>query len=411
MTCYRSWSCTVLCALLMAWPSFSHAETRMITLNQLLDHSESMSPEVRKLREELGVTEANSVGAGMIPNPEIGFGNFAGRAGGKKWGQTDLTFLQPIELGGKRGKRIDVAKSQIKTARAMLEQSIAEVRLEALSTMYRLRQIKDELELLEEARETFQRLVSIYRKRPQLSPEQATSLFVFQLALRDCELQRETILSEFNIAQSTLKQLTQMEPEELMHLLPKRIANWPTLQARDALESPYLRVLRSQTEQAEQELSLAKADTWPTLSIGPSFTSQNQFGEKANILGVMMTFPIPVLNQNDGAKAVASARINSSRRQYEMLRSVEETKLSAYEKMYARSVELLKQQATPQELHKKHGEVESFFVKGLISSPLVIEAHRQMFDNQRLYHERELGTLSSYYQMVLLKGGKIEEIQ
>jgi hypothetical protein len=41
---------------------------------------------------------------------------------------------------------------------------------------------------------------------------------------------------------------------------------------------------------------------------------------------------------------------------------------------------------------------------------MVLESHRQMFENQKLYHDREIRTLDVYYQIVLLEGGKIEGI-
>lgn len=390
--------------------TYATATERFTNLSQLLDHAENISPEVRKARAGLDVTAQGVTGAKMIPNPEIGFGNFSGRAGGKRWGQTDITLLQPIELGGKRGNRIGLAHARVKEVKSQLDQAIAEVRLTALSTVYRVRQIKDELELLEEAKTTFSRLVGNYKKRPQLSPEQSTSLFLFQLAYRDCELQKEELLSEYNLAESQMKQLTERSIEEVANVLPLRREKWPEPTGPSQLESPYLKVLRAQTEAAEQELKLANSDAWPTLNIGPSFTSQDQFGEKANVWGVVLSFPIPVLNQNDGAKAVAQATISSSRKQYEIMKSVQETKLEAFQKSYSRSVDLLLGQATAQELHKRHSEIESYFLKGLISSPIVIEAHRQMFENQKLYHQRELATLDVYYQMVLMNGGRIEEI-
>ena len=390
--------------------AYATATERFTNLSQLLDHAESISPEVRRARAGLEVTNQGVVGAKMIPNPELGFGNFSGRAGNKRWGQTDITLLQPIELGGKRGSRINLAQARIQEVRSLLDQAIAEVRLSALSTVYRIRQIKDELELIEEAMTTFSRLVGNYKKRPQLSPEQSTSLFLFQLAYRDCELQKEDLLSEFNLAESRIKQLTGRSIDEVSNVLPLRKETWPASQGPGQIESPYLKVLRAQSAAAEQELKLANSDAWPTVNIGPSFTTQDQFGEKANVWGIVLSFPIPVLNQNNGAKAVALANISSSRKQLEIARSVQETKLEAFQKSYARSVTLLMKQSTAQELHKKHSEVEAFFLRGLISSPIVIEAHRQMFENQKLYHLREIATLDIYYQMVLINGGKIEEI-
>lgn len=396
-------------ATIMLLTNQSFAGETLVSIKQLLDQAETLSPMVKKARANLDITEQEITQAKVIPNPEIVFGNFAGRAGSRKWGQTDITLLQPIELGGKRSSRVGVAESLIKGGRAEFDLAVAEVRLNTLSLLYRIRQIKDEISLLKEAQTTFSKLVGNYRKRPQLSPEQSTSLFLFQLAFKDYELQEENVLSEMNLLEAELKQLTGHSIAEISHLLPIRKKAWPQIPNSNQLESPYLRVLRAQTDVAEQQLRLAKADAWPTLNIGPSFTSQNQFGEKANIWGLSLSFPLPVLNQNNGAKAIATASMVSGQKRYEIEKSVQETKREALRANYQSSVEVLLTQTSDVDLHRKHEEIESFFLKGLISSPLVIEAHRQMFENKKLFHQRELVTLESYYQVVLLDGGKVEE--
>jgi outer membrane protein TolC len=254
-------------------------------------------------------------------------------------------------------------------------------------------------------------LVKNYKQRPQLSPEQSTSLFLFELARKDYELQQEDTLAELNRLVAELKQRTGYSLEEVSHLLPARKKTWPKNIETNRLESPYLRVLRAQTEAAEMDLKLAKADAWPTLNIGPGYTSQNQFGEQAKIWGLVLSFPIPILNQNDGAKAIAATIIATNKKRYEIEKSVQDNYREAYLKTYLSSIEVLEGQTSDAVLHEKHEEVEKYFLRGLISSPLVIEAHRQMFENKKLFHQRELATLDAYYQIVLLDGGKVEEKQ
>lgn len=380
------------------------------SINQLLDQAEMASVDVRKALTEFEVTKEGITEASMIPNPELTLGQWSGRAGGKKWGQTDVTLLQPIELAGKRGKRIDRANAQVKGMKAQIDQVVAEVRLQTLSLLYRLRQVNDELEFLAEAQTTFSRLVSNYRKRPQLSPEQSTSLFLFDLAVKDYDLQKQEFIREVKLIGAELKQRTGFEIADVTHLLPPRKKIWPKNLSGQQLESPYLRVLRAQTEASEMDLKLARADAWPTLNIGPSYSAQDQFGEKANVWGIVLSFPLPVLNQNDGAKALASTGLAASKRRFEIEKTSQENYRQAHLDSYLSSIAVLEAQASDGNMHKKHEEIESFFLRGLISSPLVIEAHRQMFENKKLYHERELETLEAYYQIVLLDGGKVEEL-
>lgn len=380
------------------------------TLNGLLDHIEGISPEILKARSRYEVTQQSLVQASQIPNPELGVGNWRGKAASQTWKQTDITITQPIELGGKRGSRIDVAESEIKQATVELNALVAETRLRALFILYRVRQLKDEINVLTEAKETFTHLVGNYRRRPQLSPEQGTTLFNFELALNDCELKLEDANAEFNQLEGDVKLLTGFSIAEISSLLPARKKTWPELNIARELNSPSMRILSAQAELSENELKLAKADVWPTVSIGPSYTMQNQFGEQANILGVVINFPIPVLNQNNGARAIAAKNLTTSRKLYQIEKSILEVRRENLTKTYLSSSKVLGAQADRGSLYKRHGQVESHFLKGLISSPLVLESHRQMFENQRLYHDREIKTLDVYYQLVLLEGGKIEGI-
>lgn len=379
-------------------------------INKLLEHAEAISPEIQKAKSNNEVIKQKLITAGQIPNPEVGIGRWSGRAGSMNWEQTDITLTQPLELGGKRGSRIDVAESEIKHTSAELAASIAQVRLKTLFTLYRIRQLNEEIKLLKEARETFIHLVANFKRRPQLSPEQSTSLFIFELAEKDYQLKMDEAFNEYNLLEVEIKLLTEYSLQEVMPILPKRLKNWPRLNTQKEVNSPSLRILAAQTELSENELKLAKADVWPTVSIGPSFTSQKQFGDKANILGVVINFPIPVLNQNDGAKAVASKSIATSRKLYNLEKLVLDARRAGLEKTYLHSIKTLETQSSEDFLHKKHEAVEANFLKGLISSPLVIETHRQIFENQKLYHTRELQTLDVYYQLVLLEGRKIEGI-
>lgn len=378
------------------------------TINELLDRAEEVSPEIQAAKARLEITKQSLVKAGEIPNPEVTIGNWKGRANSQTWKQTDVTITQPIELGGKRGSRIDVAESQIKEANFQLAALSAELRLKILFSVYRHRQLLEELDLLTEAKETFKRLVSNFKNRPQLSPEQSTTLFNFKLAERDYDLKLEETKSEMNNLSSEIKLLTGYESNQIEKALPVRAKKWPSFNTFHEINSPTLKVLSAQAEMSEKELQLAKADVWPTVNIGPSYTTQSQFGDQANILGVVVTFPIPVLNQNDGARAIAAKNISTSKKLIELEKSVQEVRRGNLLKTYVSSSRTLEEQADANELYSKHHEIEANFLKGLLTSPLVLESHRQMFENQRLYHDRELKTLDVYYQLVLLEGRKVE---
>lgn len=380
------------------------------SINELLDHAELISPEIQIALGSLDVTKQTKLQASQIPNPEIGIGGWRGRASSLPWRQVDVTLTQPVELGGKRGSRIDIANSQIKKAKAEMASKVSEVRLNVLLILYRVRQILDEMKILQESNVTFTRLVNNYKNRPQLSPEQTATLFNFELALNDYTLKMEEAKAEYNQLQVDVRLLTGFGIEELKSILPQRKIEWPKIDSGKEANSPTMRIFLSQKEFAENELKLAKSEVWPTVNIGPSLTLQEQFGDKANILGVVVNFPIPVLNQNNGARAVATKNILFSKKLYQIEKTVLETRQESLVKTYLSSSKALASQAQYASLLKRHEKIEGYFFKGLISSPMVLESHRQMFDSQRLFHDREIKTVENYCQILLIQGGKIGEI-
>lgn len=385
------------------------ASQRFEKIDDLLDHVESLSPDIVKSRVNLEVIRARRVQAAQIPNPEVSVGNWSGKARSQSWKQTDVTLTQPIELGGKRKGRISLAEAEAKESQVDFLILSAEVRLKVLFSLYRIRQIKDEITTISEARQTFRNLVASYKKRPQLNPEQSTSLIVFGLTENEYELLLEDVTTELNFLEAEVKLLTGAGLDAIENILPPRLNKWPVAGGAGELNSLSLQALSARVESSQQEFELAKADVWPTISIGPSYTMQNQFGEEANILGVVVNLPLPILNQNKGARTIATQKIIANRKFVEVEKSVLKERRFALIRSYVSSSKILESQRETN-FKRDHGRIEQNFLRGLLNSTLVIESHRQYVDAQKLYHARELKALDYYYQLVLLEGGRIQGI-
>ena len=110
---------------------------------------------MRSYPSALRALEAERLQAGLRVNPEFGttLENFAGNGdtSGTKVLETTLSLSQLIELGGKRGSRVDVADAEIGTANA----DYAVARLDALAETTRrftdLAQTQAEIELADRA--------------------------------------------------------------------------------------------------------------------------------------------------------------------------------------------------------------------------------------------------------------------
>lgn len=71
--------------------------------------------------------------AGLIPNPDLSWSVEDTRQGNR---QTSVSIAQPLELGGKRGARVEVAKRGSEIAWTQLEVRRAELRAQVRGAYY-----------------------------------------------------------------------------------------------------------------------------------------------------------------------------------------------------------------------------------------------------------------------------------
>lgn len=395
----------ILLSIVLAVSTSAQAEKNQTkSLEEFLKLVEELAPEILIKTGEFRVSQKSVSQASQLINPDVSIGSWRGDAGDQTWKQTDISILLPIELGGKRSGRINLAKAKSSLASSSLKQTKSEIRAYTLLTLHRLRQVIYEKSLIVEAQEAFEKLVKNYKKRPQLSPEQNTSLFLFQMAKRDYDLKRTEIDNEERFLSVELKALSNLDIKEIIPILPRKIYKWPEVEALNKNMSPALDVLRAKKEVSKLEFELAKSESWPTPSIGPSYTNQDQFGEKASVLGIMFTTKLPLLSTNRAGVAASKENFYL----YEKNLALEENKLALekdnFIKQYRSQVLALNKSNVEGAINTKHQQIESYFLKGLISSALVIETHRQIFDSQKSYHQSELSALENYYQIRIFNG-------
>src|SRR5215218_1152664 len=117
MRLYRVFTPSV-CALLIFFSSFAHAETsRPLTLSQALQRAVAANPRLAVAEREIGVATGRRIQAGAFPNPEaaVEVENVGGSGSyrGTQAAQTTLSLGQLIEFPGKRDARIASASADI----------------------------------------------------------------------------------------------------------------------------------------------------------------------------------------------------------------------------------------------------------------------------------------------------------
>ena len=106
----------LLCLLLAGAASAQAGPS--LSLPQALAAAFAQNPELAAAGREIGIADGERRQAGLLPNPELAWEREDTR---RDTSTTTVTLSQPLELGGKRGARIAVAKAGQAIAQLDLE--------------------------------------------------------------------------------------------------------------------------------------------------------------------------------------------------------------------------------------------------------------------------------------------------
>ncbi len=293
-------------------PAVAQERLARLTLDQAVDLALRENPTLRAKGFELESTRAGEVTAGLIPNPT---GSYTSEKYGASGGYIEhtATIGQTIELGGKRGRRLDSAKARTRvteaelldvrrqvvfqvrkaftdalTARAAL--ALAEQNLKALEDVERVQRLRaekgdiSELELLRIEVQTYQ------FRRDAADARQAAN--AAKVALRavagpdriaeDFEVEGELGFKEFAPTRADLYRLT--------------LENRPDIRAAEAAR-----------EKARADVNLARANAWwdvtPLLEYKRTDANEQTFGFGFSV-------PIRIFDRNQGEIARTRAEVS-----------------------------------------------------------------------------------------------------
>src|SRR3989441_9278358 len=143
----------VCCLALFGAGAAVHAQERLssLTLEQALRLASETNPNVRAKEFELKAVGAGEITAGLRPNPTANFlAEQFGGASSASQTQYTINIGQPIELGGKRQRRIDSAAAQTKVTTHELADLRRQIDFQVKKTFTDILVAKDALALAEQ---------------------------------------------------------------------------------------------------------------------------------------------------------------------------------------------------------------------------------------------------------------------
>ena len=357
-----------------------------LTLQAALALALNANADLSAFGHELEAVEATITQAQARPNPELAALMEDTR---KSTRTTTLQLNQAIELGGKRGARIDAAERGRDAASAELDAKRAEIRAAVLAAFFDVLVAQERLRLAQATVELAQRATTAASRRVtagKVSPVEETKARVaeagvrIELTLAGSELAsaRKRLAStwgnpapRFERAEGNLDALP---PLPALAELNTRLATSPNLQ-RAKIEVERRQAL------AEVERSRGVPDM--TVSLGTK-RSEGQ-GRNQAIFGV--SIPLPIFNRNQGNVLEALRRTDKARDEL----SAAEIRLSnelavAYERLNSArlEVEALQRDILPG-AQSAYDAATKGFELGKFSFLEVLDAQRTFFQAKAQY--------------------------
>lgn len=302
--------------------AFSNGERR-ISLEIAIEIALRENPHLNAIREKVKVARARIDGIALLGNPELET-EFVGGAHAEQ----KLELTKAFELGGQRGHRIRIAKTELEKVDAELAKASQSVTKSVKIAFYELLGVQEKLKLTKEIVQHNEQMRDIAQTRFETGDISVTQANLANIHLQSALREAVTLESKLQRVQLSLNGLMgapletarvavgelreKVSPDTLQKLTLDALKTQALVHRND------LKSLHLNAQLTESELRLAKAANIPDLSVGALV--ERSVNERA--FGMKFSIPLPLFNRHrveiDAAKAqqqVDTVEINNAEKQ------------------------------------------------------------------------------------------------
>ena len=407
----------------------AYAQQTTSDADEVVQLAVTRNREFLALRERIRETEALLRQAGVRPYPTIETEGSTGRPLGTQ-GEEEYSagYFQPIETGGKRQKRISVARFGVELSQAELLEKQRQLTFDVKSRYAQAVAAQQKVEavraLLQIDRENYD-LTSARVREGDAAPLEAA------LFLTEANKTRAQQITYGGRLSSALSELRRTVGLPLSEALDIRFTFFPS-QSLPALEDlkerardrSDLRALRIVERQTGAEIELARAEGRPDLTASARYSQRNSqfdaFGlsatgatvplrDRDNILTFGLSIPVFSANRNRGNIQAAEAREAAARQRREFLEGAVPVEIeNAYRRMDAaqQTVQLLATGVIEQSENNLKVIREAYNL-GQLRALDVLNEQRRMVDTRLSYIDAQLEETQARIELERAVGGPI----
>lgn len=295
-----------------------------LTLQQVLEEALSRNLNLIAQRYNVPVAEARLIQARLRPNPtlssETNFldllgANYIPDEGPAGPAETNTALVFPIETGGKRRYRMEVAAEGVGVARFAVADASRSLILDVQNAFLDLLVAKENVRILRESLDAFEGVVRVNRTRFDAGDIARVELLRAEVAaLQFRNLVRQ---GELRVRQESVRLQTLMgrSSPDFPFEVRGDIRRDPLATTEEELRSeamrsrPDLESLRRDLARAAAEIRLQRAEARPNVNAGLSHHKQYVGPFPGQTAGFRFEFDLPFLNRNQGE--IQRARIEA----------------------------------------------------------------------------------------------------
>ena len=307
--------------------AFSNGDRR-ISLEIAIETALRENPQLNAIREKVKVAQAQIDGIALFGNPKLET-EFVGGVHAEQ----SFELTKAFELGGQRGHRIRIAKTQLEKVDTELAKVSQSVTKSVKIAFYELLLVQEKLKLAKEIVRYNEQMRDIAQTRFESGDISVTQANLANIHLQSALREAVTLESKLQLVQLSLNgsmgaplETARVAVGELREKAPPDTLQKLTL---DALKTQALahrndlKLLQLNAQLTESELRLAKAANIPDLGVGA--LAERSANERA--FGVKFSIPLPLFNRN-------RAEINATKAQQQ----ADTTEINSAEKQIVREV-------------------------------------------------------------------------
>lgn len=355
---------TLLALLLWQLPGWAAA--REIGIGDALQAAASSNPELAASGREIGIAQGLREQAGLLRNPTLSWEQEGTDSRNRT---TTLGISQPLELGGKRGARVELAERGQDVAALSLEARRNQLRGEVIAVFYTALRAQERERLAQQSVELAQRGVVAAEGRVRAGKAPPLEANRAQVQLAEVRLEQNRARRERADANQALAALMGLALPDFTGVRNDSARPLPALPSPDELlrrlgDSAEMRLAQIRIDEGEAAVRLAKAQRIPDLDVSLGSQEAVEQGNRDRIAVIGFSLPLPLFDRNQGNILAQSRRADQARD----LRNAAELRLRQ------ETQQALQQWSTAQ------GEVNAFRQTILPSAQTAVESATRGFE-------------------------------